>query len=51
MQRVMDHTDIVVPAHDFRIPTHMPEDWWAIPDSTEGDIAFVPPQQSDAIAF
>ena len=51
MQRVMDHTDIVVPAHDFRIPTDMPEDWWAIPDSTEGDIALVPPQQWDAIAF
>lgn len=51
MQRVLDHADIVVPAHDFRIPNDIPNDWWAIPESTEGDIALVPPQQSDAIAF
>ena len=46
MQRVIDHTDIVVPAHDFRIPKHMPEEWFAIPDSTEGDLAHVPPDAS-----
>jgi len=43
MQRVMDNSDIVVPAHDFRIPMQMPEQWFAIPDSTEGDIAHMPP--------
>ena len=42
MRRVMDNSDIVVPAHDFRIPMHMPADWWAIPESTEGDLCFAP---------
>jgi N-acyl homoserine lactone hydrolase len=46
MQRVIDHADIVVPAHDFRIPKHMPEEWFAIPDSTDGDLAHVPPDAS-----
>jgi N-acyl homoserine lactone hydrolase len=39
MRRVLDHADIVVPAHDFRIPKRMPEEWFAIPDSTEGDLS------------
>jgi glyoxylase-like metal-dependent hydrolase (beta-lactamase superfamily II) len=43
MQRVIDHTDIVIPAHDFRIPKHLPQEWFAIPDSTDGDLALVPP--------
>ncbi|NKJ40626.1 N-acyl homoserine lactonase family protein [Novosphingobium sp. SG720] len=43
MRRVLDNADIVVPAHDFRIPLRMPEQWFAIPDSTEGDLAHVPP--------
>ena len=43
MQRVADHSDIVVPAHDFRIPKHMPEEWFAIPESTAGDVAHLPP--------
>ncbi|MCK9503739.1 MAG: MBL fold metallo-hydrolase [Porticoccaceae bacterium] len=38
MQRVMDNTDIVVPAHDSRIPKKMPDEWFAIPESTDGDI-------------
>lgn len=42
MQRVLDHADIVVPAHDFRIPKRMPEEWFAIPESTEGDLAHTP---------
>ena len=46
MQRVIDHTDIVIPAHDFRIPKHMPDEWFAIPDSTAGDLAHVPPDAS-----
>jgi len=44
MQRVIDHADIVVPAHDSRIPKHMPKDWFAIPDSTDGDIGHEPPE-------
>lgn len=44
MQRVWDCSDIVVPAHDFRIPKHMPDEWFAIPDSTAGDLALVPPE-------
>lgn len=43
MRRVMDESDIVIPAHDFRIPMRVPEQWFAIPDSTEGDLAHVAP--------
>lgn len=42
MRRVRDMSDIVIPAHDFRIPVQVPDEWFAIPDSTEGDIAHVP---------
>lgn len=38
MARVAAASDIVVPAHDFRIPKHMPEEWFAIPESTDGDL-------------
>jgi glyoxylase-like metal-dependent hydrolase (beta-lactamase superfamily II) len=31
MRRILDRVDIVVPAHDARIPTHMPAEWWAVP--------------------
>lgn len=44
MRRVLDHADIVVPAHDFRIPKRMPAEWFAIPESTAGDLALVPPE-------
>ena len=46
MRRVMDNSDIVVPAHDFRIPINIPEQWFAVPDSIESDLAHVPPDQS-----
>lgn len=42
MQRVRDSSDIVIPAHDFRIPMRIPEQWFAIPQSTEGDLAHTP---------
>jgi glyoxylase-like metal-dependent hydrolase (beta-lactamase superfamily II) len=42
MRRVLDHADIVVPAHDFRIPMRMPDQWFACPDSTAGDLAHMP---------
>ena len=29
--------------YSFRIPVRMPEQWFAIPDSTDGDLAHVPP--------
>jgi N-acyl homoserine lactone hydrolase len=45
MRRVLDNADIVVPAHDFRIPVHMPEQWFAVPESTDSDLAHVPPQE------
>lgn len=32
MARVLAEADIVVPAHDFRIPARLPEEWFAIPD-------------------
>ncbi|MFW2830435.1 N-acyl homoserine lactonase family protein [Sphingomonas sp. ID0503] len=44
MRRVLDNSDIVVPAHDFRIPRSIPDEWFAIPESTAGDLAHVPPQ-------
>ena len=47
MQRVIDHSDIVIPAHDFRIPQHMPAEWFAIPESTAGDLGHAPPPPSD----
>jgi N-acyl homoserine lactone hydrolase len=43
MQRVFENSDIVIPAHDFRIPMRIPEQWFAIPESTEGDLAHVAP--------
>ena len=44
MRRVAAATDIVIPAHDFRIPKRVPEQWFACPDSTDGDLAHVPPE-------
>lgn len=46
MARVRAQSDIVVPAHDFRIPKRIPEEWFAIPESTEGDLAYIPPTMS-----
>ena len=46
MQRVVDNSDIVIPAHDFRIPMRIPEQWFVIPDSTEGDLAHVAPLEA-----
>jgi len=43
MARVIAHSDIVVPAHDFRIPVSIPDEWFACPESTDGDLAHVPP--------
>ena len=33
MRRVMDHVDIVVPAHDTRIPGSLPAEWFACPNA------------------
>ena len=44
MRRVMSKANIVVPAHDFRIPMHIPEQWFAIPESTAGDLAHHAPE-------
>lgn len=46
MRRVQTNSDIVIPAHDFRIPKKIPEQWFAIPESTEGDLAHVAPDMS-----
>lgn len=43
MRRVLDRSDIVIPAHDFRIPVSVPDQWFAIPESTDGDLAHEPP--------
>jgi glyoxylase-like metal-dependent hydrolase (beta-lactamase superfamily II) len=42
-RRVVDNSDIVVPAHDFRVPQHMPQEWFVIPESMGGDLGHVPP--------
>lgn len=46
MRRVFQSADIVVPAHDFRIPMRMPEQWWARPTSTADDLAHTPYQEA-----
>lgn len=38
MVRVRAASDIVVPAHDFRIPNHMPQDWFDVPASADDDL-------------
>lgn len=48
MRRCFDEADIVVPAHDFRIPMRIPEQWWAIPESTAGDLAHTPIERDAA---
>ena len=48
MRRVKDSCDIVIPAHDFRIPMRVPDDWWEVPSSVEDDLAHVPPVQAEA---
>ncbi len=48
MHRVLANADIVVPAHDFRIPMHVPEQWFVVPTSTDGDLAHVPPAREAA---
>lgn len=47
MRRVMDSSDIVIPAHDFRIPVRIPDEWFAVPRSVEDDLAHVPPEPAD----
>jgi glyoxylase-like metal-dependent hydrolase (beta-lactamase superfamily II) len=46
MREITERSDIVVPAHDFRIPMRMPEQWWARPSSTADDLAHTPYQEA-----
>jgi glyoxylase-like metal-dependent hydrolase (beta-lactamase superfamily II) len=39
MARVRARADIVVPAHDWRIPRRMPEEWWLLPPEVAGQPA------------
>jgi len=34
MRRVMDAADIVIPAHDTRIPLHVPREWFDLPPAS-----------------
>ena len=43
MSRVRAVSDIVVPAHDFRIPQHMPHDWFDVPASIDNDLTRISP--------
>lgn len=38
MAKVKAASDIVVPAHDFRIPRTMPDDWFEVPASIDEDL-------------
>ena len=49
MARVLASSDIVVPAHDFRIPVNIPDQWFAIPESMDGDLAHTPPPATAVI--
>jgi len=35
MRRVMNASDIVIPAHDTRIPVHVPGEWFDLPPSSQ----------------
>ncbi|MDR7076066.1 glyoxylase-like metal-dependent hydrolase (beta-lactamase superfamily II) [Neobacillus niacini] len=35
MEKFMKSVDIVIPAHDDRIPVHMPEQWWGKPSMSK----------------
>lgn len=47
MARVKAASDIVVPAHDFRIPQIMPRDWFDVPASIEDDLTRAPQQAAE----
>jgi glyoxylase-like metal-dependent hydrolase (beta-lactamase superfamily II) len=42
MQRVMDATDIVIPAHDTRIPLHIPAQWYELPPEDQPEPELIP---------
>ncbi|MEA2915588.1 MAG: N-acyl homoserine lactone hydrolase [Bradyrhizobium sp.] len=42
MQRVMDATDIVIPAHDTRIPMHVPQQWFELPPEDQPEPELIP---------
>ncbi|MBX3579475.1 MAG: N-acyl homoserine lactonase family protein [Rhizobiaceae bacterium] len=46
MARVKAASDIVVPAHDFRIPRHMPRDWFSGPSSIDDDLTHMSPPKA-----
>jgi glyoxylase-like metal-dependent hydrolase (beta-lactamase superfamily II) len=35
MRRAMEESDIIIPAHDTRIPIHVPRDWFELPPASE----------------
>jgi N-acyl homoserine lactone hydrolase len=42
MQRVVDAADIVIPAHDTRIPVHVPQQWFALPSESQPEPELIP---------
>jgi hypothetical protein len=42
MQRVMDAADIIIPAHDTRIPTHVPKQWFELPPVDQPEPELIP---------
>jgi glyoxylase-like metal-dependent hydrolase (beta-lactamase superfamily II) len=42
MRRVMDAADIVIPAHDTRIPLHVPQQWFEGPPEGQPEPPLIP---------
>jgi len=42
MQRAKDASDIVIPAHDTRIPLHVPQQWFELPPESQPEPELIP---------
>jgi N-acyl homoserine lactone hydrolase len=48
MRRVMNAADIVIPAHDTRIPLHVPKEWFDLPPITQPEPLLIRTRESAA---
>jgi glyoxylase-like metal-dependent hydrolase (beta-lactamase superfamily II) len=48
MRRVMDAADIVIPAHDTRIPLHVPNEWFELPPISQPEPPLIRSRESAA---
>jgi len=42
MRRTMDAADIIIPAHDTRIPLEVPRDWFELPPESQPEPPLLP---------